>query len=59
MRTPFVREVPPSTNHNFARVGLDVGPKEPLLMGGAKPSGPGHINGDGLSVSFVFMFLLY
>jgi hypothetical protein len=44
---------------DLTRVGLDAGPKAPLLMGGARPLGPGHIGGEGLAVSFFFMFLLY
>jgi hypothetical protein len=59
MQTPLPREVPPSADLDLARVGLDAGLKALLLMGGAKPSDPGHTGDKGFTVSFSFMFLLF
>jgi hypothetical protein len=56
--TPLPGEVPPPADLDLDRVGLDAGPKA-ALMGGARPSGPGHIDSEGLAVSFFFVFLLY
>ena len=62
MWTPLSREVPPSDDLDLAQLGLDAGPKELLLMGGVGPSGPGHIGGEGLAISFfscIFVILVW
>ena len=36
MQTPLVGEMPVPADLDLARVGLDAGPKAPLLMGGTR-----------------------
>ena len=58
MQTPLLGAMPAPADLDLARVGLDVGPKAPLLKGGAGPSGPGRSSGEGLMVSFSSFYLL-
>ena len=59
MQTPLPREVPLPANMDLAQVGLDVGPKASLLIGGAGPSAPVRSDGEGLIMSFSLFFCCF